>query len=378
MEQVEPLYCSLSSRVCLASQYAYLAAAAHEGKTITEIIAEHTDSPELEIFEEQEEFQEEPSDQGNTHLDIVDTHVSAPEQSEPEIANNDEEAANVEASDSLEARQADHLHTTGYVDDSQSFDNEEHRDITNSEDPKKLKELGPFSGATEKIHSGELGIESHTEYKEDIDEFAHEDHGGTLQEQNPAFEKEDNVGMNDGTASSATVEAEVKDSHEDHYQEDLEHDDDHLEHFGYDDDYPGHVFDEIEAQVGQNIETAETNSSGFALREHEEDHEADLLDLEPEHQEPPSNNQPDSETKVDETGSQDFEDNEDLFDEEDASTDQTLDNTQVEDEDDVNAFLQPATPTKAGSAKRKVVADDEDDFGLLDTETPDKKRRRPS
>ena len=38
---VEPLYCSLSSRVCLASQYAYLQSAANEGKTLIQISEEH-------------------------------------------------------------------------------------------------------------------------------------------------------------------------------------------------------------------------------------------------------------------------------------------------------------------------------------------------
>jgi hypothetical protein len=39
---IEPLHCSLSSRVCLASQYAYLQSAATEGKTLTQIFEEKT------------------------------------------------------------------------------------------------------------------------------------------------------------------------------------------------------------------------------------------------------------------------------------------------------------------------------------------------
>ena len=334
------------------------------------------DSPEIEVFEEQQEFQEEPTGQKTTHLDVVETHVSAPEQSGPELANNREEAADIEASESLEARQAGHLGTTEDVDDSQLVNNEAQKEITNFEAPQESQEVDTYTGATDNIRSGESGIEpSRTEYEEDIDEFANEDHDATLQEQLPASEQHEHVGINDGTASSGTVEAEVRDSHED--QENDDHDD-HLEHFGNNSDYPGHELNETEAQDEQNIENHETKSSGPASDVHEEDHEDDLLDLGPEDLEPPSNNQLDSTTKVDETGSKDIQDNEDLFDEEDASTDQTLDNTQVEDEDDLKAFLQPATPTKTGSAKRKVVADDEDDFGLLDTETPDKKRRRPS
>jgi hypothetical protein len=39
---VEPLYCSLHSRISLASQYAYLQSAADEGKTLTQILEEKT------------------------------------------------------------------------------------------------------------------------------------------------------------------------------------------------------------------------------------------------------------------------------------------------------------------------------------------------
>ena len=38
---IEPLHCSLSSRVCLASQYAYLQSAVNEGKTLTRISEEN-------------------------------------------------------------------------------------------------------------------------------------------------------------------------------------------------------------------------------------------------------------------------------------------------------------------------------------------------
>lgn len=51
---VEPLYCSLSSRICLASQYAYLRSAANEGKTLMQILEASTvasyQSEEIEAF----------------------------------------------------------------------------------------------------------------------------------------------------------------------------------------------------------------------------------------------------------------------------------------------------------------------------------------
>jgi hypothetical protein len=44
-QEVQPLYCHLSSRVSLASQYAYLSSACAEGKTFPEIAADHIDTP---------------------------------------------------------------------------------------------------------------------------------------------------------------------------------------------------------------------------------------------------------------------------------------------------------------------------------------------
>jgi len=99
----------------------------------------------------------------------------------------------------------------------------------------------------------------------------------------------------------------------------------------------------------------------------------DLLDLGPEDQEQP----PLLETNSATTEDEDFDDHEDLIAEADA--DKTLDHTQEDqDEDDLDVFVPPATPRMTRSSKRKAEVDDEDEFGLLDIETPDKKRRRPS
>ncbi|KIV95847.1 hypothetical protein PV10_03452 [Exophiala mesophila] len=45
LEPIHPLYCQLSSRVSLASQYEYLVASGAEGKSFAEIAADHVDSP---------------------------------------------------------------------------------------------------------------------------------------------------------------------------------------------------------------------------------------------------------------------------------------------------------------------------------------------
>lgn len=71
---IESLYCSLSSRICLASQYAYLQSAANEGKTLTQILEASTvgsyqseESGEVEIDQFEHEvvetqLQEDPAD----------------------------------------------------------------------------------------------------------------------------------------------------------------------------------------------------------------------------------------------------------------------------------------------------------------------------
>ncbi|KIW70422.1 hypothetical protein PV04_02692 [Phialophora macrospora] len=65
----QPLYCHLSSRVSLASQYRYLAAASGEGKTYAEIAADHLDSPELEGEDTAAPDQQEAQDGNHSSAD---------------------------------------------------------------------------------------------------------------------------------------------------------------------------------------------------------------------------------------------------------------------------------------------------------------------
>lgn len=379
IEQIEPLYCNLSSRVCLASQYAYLAGAAREGKTITEITAEHMDSPDIEGLEEPQEHEGEPIDHNAAHYEATETGLLAPELSELDYADHGEDGADAEANETIEGREEDHLDTTGQTDSLEAPSNEEQRGIADTDPQQETQRLDTSTAPTEGAGPDDEGIEpSNTEYQEDIDEVANEDHDDITQEPGPAAEQNvDTVSANDETTSSGTVEAEVRDHQEEHFEETFEQDDNHLQAFGDDGNQPDHDFKTNEARDEHIAQTSNSNSNSTDPKGNEE-HEDDLLDLGPEDQEQPSTNQLDSTDKVDEAEFQDLEDNEDLFDEADASTDQTLDNTQGDEQDDLDAFLPPTTPTKTRSAKRKVEADDEDVFDLLDTETPDKKRTRPS
>lgn len=195
-----------------------------------------------------------------------------------------------------------------------------------------------------------------------------------MQEQVPVAEGDvEAADAKDETASSGTVEAEITANQEQHLVENLEQADNHFEQYDDDIDQPSHESKGLNTH-DQHLQISETGVEEFVSNEPE----GDLLDLPPEAQDQSSSHQLDLADKIDETDFQYVEDNQDLFNEGDSSTDQTLDNTQGDDEDDLDVFLPPATPAKTTSTKRKVEADDEDDFGLLDTETPEKKRRRPS
>jgi hypothetical protein len=74
----QPLYCHLSSRVSLASQYAYLAAAGGEGKTYAEIAADHLDSPELEGEDTAAPDQQEAQDGSHSSADTESPSVGVP------------------------------------------------------------------------------------------------------------------------------------------------------------------------------------------------------------------------------------------------------------------------------------------------------------
>jgi hypothetical protein len=334
------------------------------------------DSPEFEPLEAQPEY-EEPAERNTDHYEVTETSLLSPDQSRPGDVHHEGKAADAEASGALEGQKEHHLAITEEVDEFEAVNSGEQRGLKDNSPTNATDEVDPRDESTHNLVPEDAGIEpTRTEYQEDIDEIANDDLDDNPQEQAPAAEQSvESVNANDETASSGTVEAEANDNQEEQVEENFEQGDDHLEQHVDGSDHPGDEFNEFHAQDEQNSQTFESKPKSSALNEHGDD----LLDLGPEIPEQPSTSQLDFTDKVDETEIQDLEDNEDLFDGVDASTDQTLDNTQGDDEDDLYAFLPPATPAKTRSAKRKVEAADEDEFDLLDdTETPDKKRRRPS
>ena len=82
--QVQPLYCYLSSRVSLASQYAYLASASTEGKTYTEIATLHmgSASPEGEDADAAD-YDQEQQDSGESSMPRSDQAIEESTDQQP-------------------------------------------------------------------------------------------------------------------------------------------------------------------------------------------------------------------------------------------------------------------------------------------------------
>lgn len=336
------------------------------------------DSPEFEAAEERPEY--DASTEHNTdHVDVADASLPAPERSMPADAYDEEEVADAETTDTVAGQKDDHLEITEQADQTEPVENVAQRYIIDERATNESAEAEPPTGFSHDFGADDAGIEpASTEYHEDIDEVANEGLGHSLEEQLTAAEQHvETFGATDESASSGTIEAEITADEETHIEETQIEEifDQNSNHSKYDDGSDQHAHESNRAPAQQDhIRTFETAAACPILNEHDDD----ILDLESEDQEQSSVHQLDFDEKVDETEFRNVEDNENLFDEDDASTDETLDHTQGDDEDDLDLFLPAATPAKTRSTKRKVDADDEDEIDLLDTETPDKKRRRPS
>jgi hypothetical protein len=376
MEYIEPLYCNLSSRVCLASQYAYLTAAAQEGKTITEITLEHSESPEMEPLEHQQSFVEEHVEDEAVYHESTEAALTAQEQTVASHAEHDDVAPDAEATEHVVIRADEPLEQTETTDNRAAENVEEYDGIPKlfqSEDTEAP--VPSTTHADDTVHDDDGIQPSNTEYQEDIDDMVNQDEDQLLQEdEQPDEDDFATHDTNDENISSGTVEAEIEGKPEEYFDDMNNFDELHAEPTALDENNTAAPA-EVEASDQEPSRSMQSHGIGDDPVHFEEADADDLLDLGPEDQEQPPRLEANSATTEDE----DFDDNEDLIAEADASTDKTLDHAQEDqDEDDLDVFVPPATPRMTRSSKRKAEVDDEDDFGLLDIETPDKKRRRPS
>ena len=381
IEQVEPLYCNLSSRVCLASQYAYLASAAQEGKTITEITAEHMDSPEFDPLQDQHFYAELVPENDAARDEATGSVLSPLEQRELDYTEQDDHADDAEPVETVEGQAGENLKVTGTADNHEAIDDVQSEDGVDPDQQQDGQQLDLKATYFDNTFVDEGGIQpAATEYQEDIDETADEeiyDHAA-LEQQAIGGESPHELSTNDEITSSGTIEGEVGSQREEPLEETDQVEEAHIEPDitgdGNDLGISGVVESSAEVYVEHPRHMGSLNQSEDPLHL-EDDIEDDLLDLGPEEQDQPPISDQNSTAKIEGENSEDIDEPEDLFAEEDTSTDQTLDHIL---EDDENVFPLPVTPAKIRSSKRKVESDDEDEFGLLLLDTPDKKRRRPS
>ncbi|KIW34843.1 uncharacterized protein PV07_01593 [Cladophialophora immunda] len=351
-QAIQPLYCHLSSRVSLASQYAYLCSAGAEGKTYAEIAADHSESPELEGDDEDEaSHYEEHQSEGD--------HLPAQEETEAVAENTDGQlsAANADETDAF--GQGEH------PEDEISSDHATQSIVPTASDV-NLPE--PFA-ATEA-----------PEAAEPVELLA----GADQEDGEPEY-------VYDETRELDGTEHELHFEVQDRLHEDQEHETN-----------SSHTVEADTAESGlQNIEAADVATARLGQPNEEAE---DLFQHEGDGPEPESNYETygDEELFVtqDESGDNVPEDLSAVIQDEDSvPTFQNADDADVaqtqpsipsnaepldENSSHVGSAVDtqyagnlspPMTPVKARQAKRK--AEEEDEL-LLDLDTPDPKRRRPS
>lgn len=355
-QETHPLYCHLSSRVSLASQYAYLVSSCAEGRTFSEIAADHIDTPEPEA----------------EHTDAGDHHEAE------EIGPSNQEAVAQEHSD--EALEEEQSHTAERVVEYQPDEaTAEHEDtegtVVDSSgeaiDAAASEELPQEPPEPADLSEPAIAHETEQTFADDDDEEEHgqEEEGAQTEEhlqapQTYGTEHEDYPDVRDQleaqeheTNSSHTVEAdrveteiregvateakaERRDSFDDSFEqaEDLfEHDKD-LEQAG-EEDFDSYSDEELFAHAAEGQEGTD---DAVAPAGHEAESSALQHTDEPNPRSAP--NGPDA-------------------------TSEAVD-------EPISVASPPMTPSKTNHFKRKV--DDDDELDLLDLDTPEPKRRRPS
>ena len=409
-EAVEPLYCHLTSRVSLASQHAYLRSAAEKGKTFAEIAAEHLhsheDSPNerdqddnfIESHEEdhegfgqgefvQNEILEHGADIENTNLEaheVPDYHIYEGTTKEDVFANEDESTPN-----SRESRaKGDDDHLTGNVENEAS--------ATSTVRGDELEPQGEYDLLSETCYAHGLSccldcdanvyadIETSTDdaaelanatsipknYMEGTGEAA-EDEDGRAETQSAVGDTESSRTLEAGNGSyeqilNGDTEAEAGNL--------IENDKDFRDDLGA--EAPPYTTGEphVQDQDNDGLLSVHPGQEGFQSIEQAAAPNAKITAGKetPAHAdrhmvpfERPSSNGIAHEGEAKQDSVQAGVDEDDLF----------------LDDEDARAPVQEAklaaTPSKLKTSKRKS-RDEEDDFDLLDSGTPDIKRRRPS
>ncbi|KIW19044.1 hypothetical protein PV08_03334 [Exophiala spinifera] len=354
-QEIPPLYCYLSSRVSLASQYAYLLSSATEGKGFSEVAAEYVDTPEPEeaqdgsAIEHSPEHLEQPATIAEQYPNNVEGSVIGNTEREDAIPDDDDTGK----SPAFEEGSEPVADTDANPDDAEAdlAHPTESEDVTTTQEPAGANEAPEVDAP---VAVGEMSQEAHDGPSGEI---LHDEGGHELEDSHRPESHEDE------TNSSHTLEAYPPEADEDQvsgeevdvenlFAESYEHID--LEH-----DQPAPQDEEgVESFGDEELFTKES--------------EADLLenDLATTAAEPA---QP---AAINPEGREELPNGHDAV---PASNFPGLNGGGISAESSLQPpqnTSPPVTPSKNMHAKRK--ADDDDELDLLDFDTPEPKRRRPS
>lgn len=353
VQEARPLYCHLSSRVSLASQYSYLASVGREGKTYAEIAADHIDSPEYEAEDAGAETplgqaqgsslpSGAPASAVGESVVVKQSADSAGDGHSPEISSPEKQGENEVHEEATTNAVASY--GTGSTDTSRA-------DVTES----NTQAPGEFDvheqDNAEDIEQEDIFDETHT--RGEIEAAKQEQDTGVAAQAEDGHEHETN--------SSHTVEGDrvhealKSDAVEDYTAEDGE-------------------LDQCDVLEENNFQTAATEDIQDPQAVLEASGVEDLFT--PQAEEIEDVQQDSSATLAEnQTSLLQHASEQNLFEEGTSFTSQDKLEPAVAT-DPAGNLSPPMTPPSSKQVKRK--ADDEDDLLFLDLDTPDPKRRRPS
>lgn len=461
-EQAEPLFCTLSSRVSLASQHAYLLSAAQQGKSFAEVLAEHTGSggDSSEAAEEKQEFHDDNSDnpqqshlentEQNYEYEQADLETVKPHQVEQDspvealTQQGDQELDQVADYDEAEQHVSDNAPQAGFEVNEEVAGAEDHGEnetsATSTVQGDETGSQGEYNPRLQECHTPDLCfcVNCDANYAADFEEVPDDAIEPTtiirsaINKSNGLTEPHGSTaGAIDDHLDTSSAQGDTGSSHT------MGPGDDFVDRTNTHEDLEDYSFIEAPTEVQHDVQTEVLDlphadlASAAPLSLHDDDtvekwqksfdtqtertdrevisraagtthhkmdiDEDDLLDFEDEHEN--ENEELNGHVQADPLNDglveQDhFVQHEDLFDgsksnggehvietpatsfDEKPTSHDVFDDLSVESKASIHEVTPPATPS-GRSSKRKAM-DEDDAFDLLDFDTPDTKRRRPS
>jgi hypothetical protein len=395
-EKVEPLYCHLSSRVSLASQHAYLLSAIEQGKAFTEIATEHLHSHDgspdqweevddvIESHSENHEDlgQDERDDDGDLvreNADLEETNLGAEQDN---LDYHPQEGATTEHVPSEEESDSNALESGPESDDYDvAGDAEIETSATSTVRGDELEVQGEYDPLSDICYTDGLCYSldcdaniyadfdaSHDDLAESVDMPPipgndAEDPGEVAISIDDAVQDEDGKAETQSavgdTESSRTIEA-GDDAFDQTMNADPDAEKESLidNHEDFHDNADPEELEDRATELGDTGEQDETNGSAKNETSAQENGQVVISPI-------PLSKGMDHKARAEHSGVHTTVEEDDLFlgdDDAKAST---------------HEVTPPATPYGTKSSKRKT-RDDDDEFGLSESGTPDIKRRRPS